>query len=305
MLTTGVSLAQLMAPIYPRRGIYILTFSDGNEYVGQSIDVVIRFRQHVKRMGATPVFMDFAPVEQRNMNTLEEAVIHSRKDQGASLLNKLLVRDLAGRAIADHWVKGIYCFDDPSFYRPQGSSDLGSASPWFRQSLQMFFRLMAHRNADQVLDVLATYLEVAMPSPCESEGRSWVAVAHPGSDDGTNVLASVTIERLKVVTVRESLGKVLIELNLAPDPRITTTYGAVTTSFNPVYGEVQQVVLGPEKLMDALTSDLQFRLAARRLSQELISRGPSLIRDFHSVPLTDAIYGRAYRAASATSTSPL
>ncbi|MBR4662780.1 MAG: hypothetical protein IKO93_02800, partial [Lentisphaeria bacterium] len=55
-----VSIADLYRSSRKRTGIYLLQFPDGDYYVGQSVDVVRRFSEHVKGKGPISGFSFFA-----------------------------------------------------------------------------------------------------------------------------------------------------------------------------------------------------------------------------------------------------
>jgi hypothetical protein len=78
-----------VAHLFPkaeRCGIYVLTFANGERYVGQSVNVVTRFRTH-RRTWNDIEFLDFCPCSRAKLDQLERAVIKDQRAAGYRLRN--------------------------------------------------------------------------------------------------------------------------------------------------------------------------------------------------------------------------
>ena len=74
-LTNGAPLPQLIGPATSRCGIYVLTFANGDQYVGQAKNVLTRFTDHYTRWGRDIHSLDFAPVAAQYLNLYEVLTI--------------------------------------------------------------------------------------------------------------------------------------------------------------------------------------------------------------------------------------
>ena len=85
-----------IGPIFPaneRCGIYIIEFGDDTKYVGQSIDVVKRFRGHTHGSNhheswGDVVALSFAPAPPLELDILEKQMIQYQLDAGVLLRNR-------------------------------------------------------------------------------------------------------------------------------------------------------------------------------------------------------------------------
>ena len=75
VLDDATALAAILEPDRPRMGIYILEFSDGERYVGQTVDLLSRFASHRRRWPGEIVAVSFLPAERERLNQIERDVI--------------------------------------------------------------------------------------------------------------------------------------------------------------------------------------------------------------------------------------
>lgn len=298
--TTGISLAYLIDERHERRGVYVLTFSDGTEYVGQAADVLTRFRTHARKFGTDIVCVDFAPVSRPNLDTLEVLTIRWRLGEGAKLRNKLMIRQKSYDVPQNHWLPQTY----PLSFRIVAADAYSEADDHSgrvardAEPLRDFARLREHREADRVIAALAAFVQHGVPLPALTEQRAWVVTAMQRSDDGLRRLACLTVQNLQLLTfVDDVRGQTHAEINLAPWPRVDSRYQAQDFDYQSVNGIMQHASLWPETVVEALAQDQDFRSAARTAASGLLHKGPSLIGRFHCRPLADAIYANIYRTS--------
>ena len=85
-----------IGPIFPaneRCGIYVIEFDDGTKYVGQTIDIVKRFRNHTHGSKhhdswGDVVALSFAPAPPLELDVLEKQIIQHQLDAGVLLRNR-------------------------------------------------------------------------------------------------------------------------------------------------------------------------------------------------------------------------
>lgn len=87
----GTSLSVQLGPFGDRCGIYVLRFADGEQYVGQSVDVVNRFTSHRRRWDDIQA-IEFCHVSREILDDAEKETIQLRRDAGVRLRNSALRR---------------------------------------------------------------------------------------------------------------------------------------------------------------------------------------------------------------------
>ena len=298
-VTTGISLAYLFSRNQARHGIYILTFSDGSEYVGQTTDVLSRFRTHSRQFGLEIVGVQFAPVLRSSLDTLEALTIRSRQDEGTQLRNKNLIGLSTNRSQPEHWLPSTY----PLVIRTHPYEENMLASGHRELAVPMaepfrnYSRLNQHPKAQIVIDALAVFLQHSVPIPAHSEQQAWVATAVPRSDDGLRRLACLTIQNQHLLTFfDDAKGGTYATINLSQSPRIDPRYKASEIDFKSGSGIMQHARLDVDVVIQALNDDVHFCAAARSAASGLLGRGPSIIRYFHCRPLADAMYASISRS---------
>src|SRR5689334_15706366 len=78
-----------VAHLFPRAercGVYILSFTNGERYVGQSVNIVTRFGAH-RRTWDDIEFLDFSPCPRARLDGLERTMITGQRDAGHRLRN--------------------------------------------------------------------------------------------------------------------------------------------------------------------------------------------------------------------------
>lgn len=178
--TTGISLSYLMDARQENRGIYILKFSDGTEYVGKAADMLSRFRTHARHSKEDIISVDFAPVLRSNLDTLEFVTIRWRQGEGARLRNILMAGSASTSRRPDHWLPGSYPLafrvlsletnEQPQQLRRAWSDD---------NAMRSYARLLGHPSADSVINAMAAFLHYGMSLPVLSEQQIWVVTAVP------------------------------------------------------------------------------------------------------------------------------
>ncbi|MBN8509805.1 MAG: GIY-YIG nuclease family protein [Burkholderiales bacterium] len=96
--TSGLrSVAHLFGAGKPRCGIYFLALPDSRSYIGQAVDVVRRFSQHVRAHGVIEAF-SFLHVARGRLDVVEREFIYKAETAGLILVNVDHVADVVGES---------------------------------------------------------------------------------------------------------------------------------------------------------------------------------------------------------------
>lgn len=166
-----------------RCGVYLLAFPDNTYYIGQTVEVVYRFSQHLRRHAISG--FSFIPTRKALLDGVEFDKIRLAENLGFRLINIVHTTVSAVEADLDlvlppaeqaKWVgRGAYHFKrdpSPSIALPQAHID--RFAPKFQQFL-------AHPLALSAAKLLGTYLVSAIPSPRRTEYSFWNVSCMPST----------------------------------------------------------------------------------------------------------------------------
>ena len=184
-----------------RCGIYVLGFDDGEQYVGQSRDVVSRFATH-RRRWADISKLDWHACDRALLNERERRVIAGKLAGGVSLRNIQYARGPLGVSPLDPivtaaeqlaWINGEDPFDAPDPVRRIDEGQRLDKRPSFAKlQEEPFF-------AATVL-ALSTFIAGTIPRPAGTEREFWVLTAMPATNrsKGHYRLATLSINKVEV-----------------------------------------------------------------------------------------------------------
>lgn len=183
-----------------RQGIYVLEFSNGEQYVGQARDVTTRFTTH--RRGSThhPAWRDivavsFLPAAREQLDKLEREEIDKRRRQGIPLRNKTFnfphsqpspIDAVFPTVTHDHWASGDTCYGWPRDHRGVPVAPDVSALSYTRRSRfsEWCFHHDAGRTFEAIVADLTYIIETLIPSPQLTESRYWTLSDFPSTAGG-------------------------------------------------------------------------------------------------------------------------
>jgi hypothetical protein len=173
-----VSIADIYRP-GNRCGIYILYFSNGEFYVGQTRDVTRRFVQHL-RIHHDIEKLTFKRVARKNLNSEESTIAAILEGQRFKLRNILLTSIPKGESDfdlimpvedQDRWLAG-YNYSDAHGTR--------LIEPELRRKYHgHFLRLLGMPHAEEAIAGLQHYLRIGIPAPLRSEVSFWACSCLP------------------------------------------------------------------------------------------------------------------------------
>ena len=297
-LTNGAPLPQLIGPATSRCGIYVLTFANGDQYVGQAKNVLTRFTDHYTRWGRDIHSLDFAPVAAQYLNLYEVLTIRRHLATGVVLRNEVHTKVSAARPgmspvldldTAEAIERALLTPAEEMDRLPCRIPHPSGATPRRNTTI-----LLARSDAHTILNVLAAFVRYALPDPAATEGRYWkVKAPLSKAHDGAKNLATLVVQNVPFVHVREeSSRRITVEMHLDPQPVINADYGAEEVPFPFMLkgSPIQRVHLSPDITIKALTDDAVFRLAARRTVRRLMHKGQATTMHIPDPALADTVF---------------
>lgn len=287
------SLAGLVNGLPSRTGVYWLTFDDGTEYIGQTVDFARRMGTHRRRQPGRIVRAAFAVVPLGDLDREERLFIAQRDeelkrlDSKTGLRNKLITVVPGGPGDGDFTVSPGVSIPLPweRSRRGQLPEDWSPAvdvtsSP--RQHDQ-WRRLQQHGDWPAIRTFLRLYLRTAMSSPELTGGRLWTISALPNTTPlpGWRRLCTLNSGRVEAVYIGEDeeVGAVvhlnlalpesgerraLRELIAAPARQGLVVAQRINAYARPAYGvEVIGIELATTLLHRPVVADMAYRFTTR------------------------------------------
>lgn len=300
MITPGTSLGVNFRPGEDRCGIYILEFTDGQRYVGQSRDVVRRFADHSRRH-LDIVAVQFCPTPLHDLDAAERQMVQDQRDAGHHLRNIDLVSnswaDSVLDAVVDQEIQQGWATGAPQTH-PDDTRMLIARR---RQSTRAQYEaLQQHPGFDAVFDDICTYIDRVVAWPSATDGAFWTLSALPstGKTRESRRLACVNCGRVETFVIFENRisGNLSWFLNIEHGvlsrqdlPRMKRRSLFTTNGYRSV-GLVDRIEGGVSDSLDAWLDDTpNLEIAARQLSLNLMRKGRSWFARFHCDDFVDDV----------------
>lgn len=211
------SIADLVKP-GKRCGIYVLHFTDGYFYVGQSKDVTKRFVQHRRSDSHDDVdSIYFKQVPEPALDEEEADVTEQLEAANVRLRNILLVSWNGGEADFDEimpsdeqerWLADLSLSGDADFKR---LVDDELRSKYRRR----FERFQAHPQHEQVVEILREYVKFGIPAARRGEVSFWSVSCWPSK----GLFARLNLYWQEVLSIYATEGgSTVISFHLAHSP---------------------------------------------------------------------------------------
>ena len=301
------SLAFRFEPEDSRTGIYILSFSNGERYVGQSLNVVNRFGSHRRRWGDI-THLAFRPFLPEELNLREREVLNSVEQRGFRVRNL----DLAGRPGGDSLLNIVMEEQAQAEWLGSDASEPFDAPRYVDAArrvsgLARFQELSSRNDFPELLACAAAYVHSVLPWPSQTEGRFWVAtaMASTGRSSSWRRLITISAQNTEVLVIGEvdTKGATHIEgfMNLHESAsrgvhrwlrqQDLDTY--VQASSYGTVGNVYRVQFtGLRRLSQLLHEGSPIVRPAKELALNLMRKSPSMYIRFHNEHLADAIFNQ-------------
>ncbi|WP_315914972.1 GIY-YIG nuclease family protein [Arthrobacter sp. lap29] len=300
------SLAFRFEPEDSRTGIYVLSFANGDRYVGKSLNVVNRFANH-RRRWSDITYIAFRPFQAAELNARERQVLGAVERINYRVRNIDLAGRTGGGGLLDivmeeeaqkEWLAS-------AIPEPTDSSRYTVAS---RRAggLPRFQHLLGRTDAQELIEVAARYIGSAIPWPSQTEGRFWVVSAMASTDRSSNWqrLVSISAQNVEVLVIGEATtvigrgieGFINVDNDAADIEHWIQNQGLDAYSEAGSYGPVGKVCTihftGIAALNRLLSDDSPVTRPAKALALNLMRKGPSMYTRFHNDHLADAIFSR-------------
>lgn len=183
------SIAHLFGTSKRRCGIYLLVLPNERYYIGQAVDVVRRFAQHVKTHEWIVGF-SFIPTPKSKLDTREKALIFDAESAGLTLVNVVHVSEVYGESDLDSLVSPVELaawLKDP---QQQNEVDFTTPPIEFSEAHLARYEANYKRFEDHPLFapaavLLYLYLESAVPFPRRTEYSFWSVSCLPSTNQST------------------------------------------------------------------------------------------------------------------------
>lgn len=283
-------------------GIYILSFNNGEEYVGQTVNFMQRFTAHRRRWNDIKSIR-FAAVPRTQLDHAEQEVINQRKDAGKRLRNLLLTSHPLGSSALDVTItpqeQQQWLSTDESFSpSPISTTRLLQARDRQAQIHTALTKLLSHPQGKDVIHTLATYIHLVIPYPDEVEQQLWTVTAMPDTarTKENRRLATLSIQNVEMLYLGEykrrggSWGTYTV-LNIADGtPLPSSIQRRSSTRTYRTAGRIRALDGHSLDVLPKWLADSQTLFAARSLALGQMRKGQAMFSRHHNVLLADAAY---------------
>lgn len=301
-----MSVADLFRDRTHRCGIYALTFSDETMYVGQAVDVVRRFSQHRKTHDDI-AWLQFKPSKRQSLDDLERATIQELERLRVRLRNIVLVSmppadsdfDLIMDPLTqERWLRGLDDHDS--------GADRVEHPDLRARYRQRYLRFRSNPFADEMITILGTYGQTAIPAIRAGEIAFWACSCLPAFPNPmVTIHTRISLNWQEVFTIcsgREltpvysfhAARSVLEESFGASLRRLRRRYHSLNAydhRYDP--GGQDQVAFDVADAADvvALLADAGVVRAIREFNLRLCRKGPCAYGRYHCLDLADHLVG--------------
>ncbi|WP_449371788.1 GIY-YIG nuclease family protein [Arthrobacter psychrolactophilus] len=288
-----------------KTGIYVLSFANGDRYVGKSVNVVNRFSTH-RRRWPDITHIAFRPFSIEELSLREREVL-AAVEQGGYRVRNL---DLAGRPGGESLLN-LVMEEQAQVEWLESNASEPLDSPRYLEAarraagLARFQTLSQRDDFPELLSAVAQYVAVSLPWPSQTEGRFWTvaALASTGRSPSWRRLISISAQNAEVLVIGEAtesgVKTIAGFINLELSAHSTIQTWLQRQSLNAVcrsrqYGTIGDVChmefTGIDTLRALLQEGAPIGQAARTLALNLMRKGPSMYTRFHNHHLADAIF---------------
>ena len=287
-------------------GIYILEFENGDEYVGQTRNIIARYAAHRRHHGDV-VALQFAPCRPDQLDTLERQSVHI-EEQHHNLRN-LSLTNLPGGA------------DDVVVTVAEGRSMI---LPWDRErretvldepansKLARFWTLSEHERWTDILAILGTFVHETIPDPVETE-KLWCLTALPATSRHSRLL-TLSAGSIEILFCGDNVFEddsvdVFTRINLWHGVDVQNAVDGLSTrwanriSYQPAAGYKVPYPVGSITCEDLdaalwLLDNPPILAAAYHLNTALMRQGSKIFTRFHNPAFAAEVLHAAHTLAS-------
>lgn len=284
-------------------GIYILEFSNGDQYVGQSIHPATRFASHRRRWQDIEA-VSFTPLPPEELDRVEQEVITQKRREDVGLRNRTLLAQPFGDSPLDFIVtqeeQAAWIGADPMNAEPEMALERIAAARTHRASgaPRRPAAMRDHPGFSDAVDSIATYLHDVVPLPAETEGRGWVLSAWPSTNRTRDHrrFATLSIQNVEMLYLYEdrtedgAWGQTMV-LNVHDSLELDNELRRLF--FRNTYrttGPVWTAAVHGWENIGFLLGHPAVLLAARKLALSQLRKGRTMFSRAHSQALADEAF---------------
>ncbi|NMM91060.1 hypothetical protein B2J88_43265 [Rhodococcus sp. SRB_17] len=300
-------------------GYYILEFTDGQCYIGESIDLPERLKRHRGRyrdIHRIRVVSDSkairSPHAKRHLRLRERSLIHGAQEAGLFARN---INEMATMIGASKHLDDLISPDEQRIWLSApdvaNTNDTTVRESFSAERLARtaanYRHLRTHPDADQITRIIGSYLTRCVPYPARTELHSWAisCLTKPGKRSGrVSCLTIAMTETLVIYQNRGISGPGTIQVNadeLFPTDQSVWEFlrRHPTAQWSPaVYEESGpgQLLLRVDTLdaLERLLDDVAVTRAAATTALNIMRKGPCMQRKVHCPQLVGGAFDSGY-----------
>jgi hypothetical protein len=294
------SVADLYKP-GERCGIYVLLFSDGHAYVGQSVDIVRRYAQHV-RVHQDIEAISFKVVPSAELDATEQEFIRLTERSGHRLRNIVFsalppVESDFDLVMSPEEQKDW--LSDPDRIDIEGSRFTNDDLR--RKHATKYRRLRENRGIEQIVDKVRCYVRRGIPAIKRGEVSFWSLSCLPAyTNPEITVFMRLNVHWQEVMTVfrEKQSGSDFFSFHVAKEPieRDAELLDAlprleIEDHWYVPGGHDQVNLVAPCGLLDAMMARRSVQTAIRHFNHRLMKKGACNFARHHCLDLADEVVG--------------
>ncbi|MFO1199045.1 MAG: hypothetical protein U1E86_18965 [Burkholderiaceae bacterium] len=182
--------------------MYFLAFEDGAGYIGQAVDVVRRFSQHVANHGDIRA-MSFRRVRRDALSAEERRCIWAAESANVRLRNIAHMSVITGETDLDLVVSpAAQSRWEASGVQPRGKASRPTDSALRKRYEKKYERMIGCEGAEETVSLLRRYREIGLLAPAQTELSFWAVSCLPVIRRGKFLLfARVNVNWQEVLTI--------------------------------------------------------------------------------------------------------
>ncbi|MCG7427080.1 hypothetical protein MHY20_05545 [Helcobacillus sp. ACRRO] len=281
----------------------MLTFTNGDMYVGQSFNAATRYTHHARRWPQQIQSIRFTPIDRAHLDEVERLLISHYEASGNTLRNVALmsmpsiIESIGEDTLSiplPGWIKGTYSTWAPD--APLGPGAALRTDALLARNQKKLAALERTEFAETVIKLLSIYLRNVVPEPRLLEADRWLMTCMAWSRPDYRRIATITtgkVEGIFITEWRSSPGRLETTLNIAATGgelprRLRRARTAEYASYSAI-----PITVNSAHHLERLLKDQKILSAARRFALGTMAHQRAMQRTAHNFLLADKVYDRA------------
>jgi hypothetical protein len=290
-----------------RCGVYLLEFADGLFYIGKAVNVVRRFAQH-RKLYTNICYLRFQPVKQKDLDSVEQDLIHHGEASGLALTNKIHVSQVQGETDIDFLItpkeQSAWLADASVFADDTERVKIELEDKYRIRQKYQFQRFEKSLHFENIIPILKLYVSESIIAPKQTEFSFWSISCMPSTNASTwPRLTAINLNRMEVCVIgyyKQDPECIWSFVNIAQDcffdhyteeafcskyPNTTIdSVGYVAAGYDQISIRME----GTDALYDVLQDGIVLA-AASTLNLRLMQKGGNFYANSHCFELADLL----------------